>query len=377
MQFLRVSRNKIKASMSITKEQVLAALSTVLDPDLKQDLVTLGMIEKLQVHQKTISFVVVLTTPACPLKEFIRMECVKALEGAFGPDLDLDIHMNSRVTSTRSNAPLLPQVKNIIAVASGKGGVGKSTVTANLAVALAKTGAKVGLIDADIFGPSQHIMFNCEHEQPGMEQEQGKTYIIPIEQYGVKLISIGLLTPGDHAVVWRGPMASQALRQFISDTRWGELDYLLIDLPPGTSDIHLSLVQTVPVTGAVIVTTPQKVAVADARKAVAMFKQPQINVPVLGIVENMAYFTPAELPDHKYYIFGKEGGQQLADKYDVPLLGQVPLVQSIRESGDSGYPSVLRHDASAEAFQVIAETLARQVAIRNANTEQTKVVQVQ
>ena len=363
--------------MSITKERVLAALSTVQDPDLKQDLVSLGMIEKLQVHEKTISFAVVLTTPACPLKELIRQDVIRALEDTFGEDLDLDIHMTSRVTSTRSNAPILPNVKNIIAVASGKGGVGKSTVTANLAVALAKTGAKVGVVDADIFGPSQHIMFNVEHEQPGMEQEQGKTYIIPVEQYGVKLISIGLLTPADHAVVWRGPMASQALKQFLGESRWGELDYLLIDLPPGTSDIHLTLVQTVPVTGAVVVTTPQKVAVADARKAVAMFKQPQINVPVLGIVENMAYFTPAELPDHKYYIFGKEGGQMLAEKYDVPFLGQVPLVQSIRESGDSGYPAVLKHDASAEAFQVIAETLARQVAIRNAKVEKTKVVDVQ
>lgn len=363
--------------MNITKEGVLAVLGTVNDPDLKQDLVTLGMIEKLQVHEKTISFVVVLTTPACPLKEFIRQECVRALTDAFGEGLDLDIHMSARVTTTRSSAPLLPGVKNIIAVASGKGGVGKSTVTANLAVALAKTGAKVGVVDADIFGPSMPIMFNCEHEQPGMEQEDGKTYIIPVEQYGVKIISIGLLTPADHAVVWRGPMASQALKQFLGDARWGELDYLLIDLPPGTSDIHLTLVQTVPVTGAIVVTTPQKVAVADARKAVAMFKQPQINVPILGIVENMAYFTPAELPDHKYYIFGKEGGQQLAEKYNVPFLGQVPLVQGIRESGDSGYPAVLKHDASADAFQVIAETLARQIAIRNANVEKTKVVDVQ
>jgi ATP-binding protein involved in chromosome partitioning len=363
--------------MSITTERVLAVLSTVNDPDLKQDLVTLGMIEKLQVHEKTISFVVVLTTPACPLKEFIRQECVRALEGAFGPGLDLDIHMSARVTSTRSNAPILPNVKNIIAVASGKGGVGKSTVTANLAVSLAKTGAKVGVVDADIFGPSMPIMFNVEYEQPGIEQIEGKSYIIPVEQYGVKLISIGLLTPADHAVIWRGPMASQALKQFLADARWGELDYLLIDLPPGTSDIHLSLVQTVPVTGAVVVTTPQKVAVADARKAVAMFQQPQINVPILGIVENMAYFTPAELPENKYYIFGKGGGQQLAEKYGVPFLGQVPLVQSIRESGDSGYPAVLQHDASADAFRALAETLARQIAIRNANTEKTNVVNIE
>jgi ATP-binding protein involved in chromosome partitioning len=289
--------------------------------------------------------------------------------------LQIDIKMSSEVTSIRNNAPLLPQVKNIIAIASGKGGVGKSTVTANLAVALAQSGAKVGLIDADIFGPSIPTMFNCENERPGITQKNGKNLIIPIQQYGVKLISIGFLSSPEEAVVWRGPMASSALRQFIGDTEWGELDYLLIDLPPGTSDIHLTLVQSVPVTGAVIVTTPQKVALADAKKGLAMFRQPQINVPVLGVVENMAYFSPLELPDHKYFIFGKEGGIKLAEQFQVPFLGQIPLVQNIRESGDSGYPSVLKDDLSAQAFTILAQNLARQVAIRNAKIEKTKKVE--
>ncbi len=270
------------------------------------------------------------------------------------------------MTSLRDNAQLLPGVKNIVAIASGKGGVGKSTVTTNLAVALAKAGAKVGLIDADIFGPSIPTMFNCENEQPNVKQVSGKNILIPIEQYGVKLISIGFLAPPDSAIIWRGPMASSALKQFFSDADWGELDYMLIDLPPGTSDIHLTLVQSVPVTGAVIVTTPQKVALADANKGLAMFRQAQINVPILGIVENMAYFTPAELPNNKYYIFGKDGGKNLSEKFGVPFLGQIPLVQSIRESGDSGLPAVLKDGPTADAFTELAKALARQIAIRNA-----------
>ncbi|MBV6646706.1 MAG: P-loop NTPase, partial [Cyclobacteriaceae bacterium] len=255
--------------MDITKENVLKALREVEDPDLKKDLVTLNMIQNIHISGSKVKFDVVLTTPACPLKELIKNDCLKALAKHFGESIDPDINMTSSVTTTRDNAPLLPNVKNIIAVASGKGGVGKSTVSANLAVALAKSGAKVGLIDADIFGPSMPTMFNCEHEQPGVVQENGKNMIIPIDQYGVKLISIGFLSPAENAVVWRGPMASSALKQFIADTKWGDLDYLLIDLPPGTSDIHLTLVQTVPVTGAMIVTTPQKVALADAQKGVA------------------------------------------------------------------------------------------------------------
>ena len=298
------------------------------------------------------------------------------MEKEFGDEIVLDIFMTSNVSSARDNAQLLPKVKNIIAIASGKGGVGKSTCASNLAVALAQKGAKVGLIDADISGPSIPTMFNVEGEQPAVRQENGKNIIIPIEQYGVKLMSIGFLTPAESAVVWRGPMASSALRQFITDVEWGDLDYLLIDLPPGTSDIHLTMVQTVPVTGAVIITTPQKVALADATKGLSMFKQPQINVPILGVVENMAYFTPEELPDNKYYLFGKEGGRKLSAKYEVPFLGEIPIVQSIRESGDTGYPAVLKGGLTEEAFGNLAESLARQVAIRNAEKAKTAIVQI-
>lgn len=362
--------------MNFSAVDILKALSTVEDPDLKRDLVSLNMIRDVKADPKKVSFTVVLTTPACPLKEKIRQDCEDAVRKLVGPSITIDINITSSVTSLRDNAPLLPGVKNIIAIASGKGGVGKSTVTSNLAVALAKTGASVGLIDADIFGPSIPTMFNCEREQPNVKQINGKNVIIPIEQYGVKLISIGFLAPPDSAVVWRGPMASSALKQFFSDTDWGNLDYLLIDLPPGTSDIHLTLVQTVPVTGAVIVTTPQKVALADANKGLSMFRQPQINVPVLGVVENMSYFTPEELPENKYYIFGKDGGRNLAEKYDVPLLGQIPLVQSIRESGDSGLPAALKDGPTAIAFQELAKALARQIAIRNANFTLTQKVEL-
>lgn len=362
--------------MSITEAAIIKALQTVEDPDLKKDLVTLNMIKDLNIEGNKVNFTVVLTTPACPLKEVIRKACEDAILTLVNKSAEVNIFMTSNVTTTRDNTPLLPQVKNIIAIASGKGGVGKSTVAANLAVALSKTGAKVGLIDADIFGPSIPTMFNCEREQPGITQVDGKNMIIPLEQYGVKLISIGFLTPPENAVVWRGPMASSALKQFLGDTLWGELDYLLIDLPPGTSDIHLTLVQSVPVTGAVIVTTPQKVALADAKKGLAMFKQPQINVPILGIVENMAYFTPEELPDNKYYIFGQGGGRNLASANDVPLLGEVPIVQSIRESGDSGYPAVLKDGLVSQAFSQLAESVARRVAIRNADVAETKKVEI-
>ncbi|MBL7875664.1 MAG: Mrp/NBP35 family ATP-binding protein [Cyclobacteriaceae bacterium] len=362
--------------MPFTQTDILNALATVQDPDLKKDLVSLNMIKDIVVGIKKVGFTVVLTTPACPLKEKIRQDCEEAVAQVVGDEYEINIKMSSSVTSVRDQAPVLPGVKNIIAIASGKGGVGKSTVTSNLAVALAKTGAKVGLIDADIYGPSIPVMFNCEREQPEVKVIDGKNYIVPLEQYGVKLVSIGFLTPADSAVVWRGPMASSALKQFIGDALWGELDYLLIDLPPGTSDIHLTLVQTVPVTGAIIVTTPQKVALADANKGLSMFRQPQINVPILGIVENMAYFTPEELPDNKYYIFGKDGGKNLAEKYKVPLLGQIPLVQSIRESGDSGLPAALKEGPTSLAFQELAAALAQQVAIRNAKFESTKRVEI-
>lgn len=361
----------------LTKETVLSALGHVEEPDLKRDLVTLNMVKDIELGVDQVRFTVVLTTPACPLKELIRKRCVDAIHTYIGSDIEVIVNMTADVSSTRFNTPVLPGVKNIIAVSSGKGGVGKSTVTANLAVALYKSGAKVGIIDADIFGPSIPLMFGAEELQPAVGQVDGKNMLQPIRQFGVKLMSIGFLTPRDNAIVWRGPMASQALRQFFGDTYWGELDYLLIDLPPGTSDIHLTLVQTVPVTGAVIVTTPQKVALADATKGLAMFRQPQINVPILGVIENMAYFTPAELPDSKYYIFGKGGGQQLADKYDVPLLGQIPLVQSIREAGDEGKPVVTENDPiTSGAFKAVAEALAQQISVRNATLEKTRPVEI-
>ncbi len=361
----------------ITQEAVIKALGTVEEPDLKKDLVTLNMIKDVIVEGKTIRFTVILTTPACPLKELIKNRCIEAIHRDIDPEALVEIKMDAEVTSIRNNAPQLPGVKNIIAISSGKGGVGKSTVTANLALALKQSGARVGILDADIFGPSIPLMFGAEDVQPMISQKDGKNMIHPVIQYGIKMISIGFLTPADNAVVWRGPMASQALRQFFGDVDWGELDYLLIDLPPGTSDIHLSLVQTVPVTGAVVVTTPQKVALADATKGLAMFRQPQINVPILGVVENMAWFTPEELPDHKYYLFGKEGGVNLAKKFDVPLLGQIPLVQGIREGGDEGRPLMMdQHLLTAHAFKEAAENLARQLAIRNAQAPKSERVAV-
>jgi ATP-binding protein involved in chromosome partitioning len=362
--------------MTITEENIFKALSRVEDPDLKKDLVTLGMIQNLEIKNGKISFKVVLTTPACPLKEVIKNNCIEVLKEDFGKNIEFDITMTSNVTSSRSETPLLSNVKNIIAIASGKGGVGKSTTATNLAVALSQMGAKVGLIDADISGPSIPMMFNVEAEQPSIKQIDGKNIIIPVEQYGVKLMSIGFLTPSDSAVVWRGPMASSALKQFIGDVDWGELDYLLIDLPPGTSDIHLTMVQTVPVTGVVIVTTPQKVALGDATKGLTMFRQPQINVPVLGVIENMAYFTPEELPDSKYFLFGKEGGKRLAERFDVPFLGEIPIVQSIRESGDSGFPAFFKSGITENAYTSLAESVARQIAIRNAEKNKTQVVKI-
>jgi ATP-binding protein involved in chromosome partitioning len=361
--------------MSITKEKVLEALRYVEEPDLKKDLVTLNMIKDVEVNGKEVSFTVVLTTPACPLKALIERACINAIIHYVDKDAKVKVNMSSNVTSQRQDPnQLLPGVKNIIAVASGKGGVGKSTVAANLAVALAKKGSRVGLVDADIYGPSIPMMFGIEDEKLYVNEVNGKTFMLPIEKYGVKLLSIGLMVDPEKAIVWRGPMASKALTQLFSDAEWGELDYMFIDLPPGTGDIHLTLVQAVPLTGAIIVTTPQNVALADAKKGIEMFRMKPINLPILGLVENMAYFTPAELPSNKYYIFGEGGGKKLADKYEIPLLGQIPIVQGIREGGDNGKPAAINESdpLTSTAFITLAENVAQQIAIRNANIQAGK-----
>ncbi|HAP02111.1 MAG TPA: MRP family ATP-binding protein [Bacteroidetes bacterium] len=361
----------------ITQEQILKALSTVEDPDLKQDLVTLGMVSNISVNGNKISFTVTLTTPACPLKEVIRKNCFDAIKNLVSAEAEVDIIMDAKVTTLRDRENILPGVKNIIAVASGKGGVGKSTVAVNLALGLSRSGSKVGIVDADIYGPSIPIMLNIKGMRPMVHEHEGKHYMVPIETYNIKALSIGLVVEEQQAVVWRGPMVSSALRQFMTDAEWGELDYLIVDLPPGTGDIHLTLVQLVPLTGAIIVTTPQDVALADARKALGMFSISPIDVPVLGIVENMAYFTPEELPDNKYYIFGKGGGRKLAEEYNVPFLGEVPIVQSIREGGDRGQPAVTRDQSfEGKKFLELANEVARQVAIRNAHLPKSKVVEM-
>jgi len=360
------------------QQDILKALGTVQEPDLGKDLVTLQMIKDIMISGNRVGFTIVLTTPACPLKEMMRRDCENAIHTYVSPEAIVDIKFTANTTTSRTDGKaLLPDVKNIIAVVSGKGGVGKSTVAANLALALAANGAKVGLMDADIYGPSVPIMFGVRGQRPLMMNVDGKDKIVPLEQYGIKLISIGLLVDEKSAVVWRGPMVSSAIRQFVSDVHWGELDYLVIDMPPGTGDIHLTLVQTVPVTGAIVVTTPQDVALADARKAIAMFNQAQISVPVIGLVENMAWFTPAELPGNKYYIFGKDGGKKLADQLDIPLLGQIPLVQTIREGGDSGVPIMVGEDfITREAFTQFTDNAVRSIAMRNAKLDPTRVVEI-
>lgn len=362
--------------MSYSKEQILDALRTVNDPDLKKDLVSLNMIKDIETEGNRIKFKVELTTPACPLKGKIEEDCRNAIQEIVDPEAKIEIEMTSRVTTKRNEAQqTMKDVKNVIAVASGKGGVGKSTIAANLAVSLERNGAKVGLLDADIYGPSIPRMFHLEGARPNAIEKNGKQMIIPLEKYGIHILSIGFFVERDKALIWRGPMASNALSQLFTDVDWGDLDYLVIDLPPGTGDIHLTVVQQVPVTGAVIVTTPQEVALADARKAFAMFNQKQIQVPVLGLVENMSYFSPAELPENKYYIFGKDGGKKLAEESDVAFLGGVPLVQSVRESGDNGSPiTVYDKEKVGKAFDTVAQNTARQISIINANLQPSKKI---
>lgn len=354
--------------MEITVQKVLDALKYVDDPDLKKDLVTLNMVKDIEVNGKNISFSVVLTTPACPMKDMIHNACMNAILHYVDKEAKVKINMTSNVTSKKEkDDTTLREVKNIIAVASGKGGVGKSTIAANLAVALTRQGAKVGLVDADIYGPSQHIMFGVQDQGPGTAEFNGQRKMSPVESYGVKLNSIGFMAGPNQAVALRGPMASKALSQLFYETVWGELDYLIVDLPPGTGDIQISLCSQVPLTGAVVVCTPQEVAISDARKGIALFQLQQVNVPILGLVENMAWFTPEELPQNKYYIFGKDGVKHLAEELNVPLVAQIPLVQSVREASDAGRPAVLQETtAQALAFVEMAQNVAQQVAIRNA-----------
>ena len=361
----------------MTKEKVLEALGNVMEPDLGKDLVTLNMVQDIEINGNDVSFTIVLTTPACPMKDMMATASTNAIKMLVNKDANVKVNFTANTSSKRTDAEnVLPKVKNIIAVVSGKGGVGKSTVSANLALALAQGGAKVGLMDADIYGPSVPIMFGVRGERPMMMDIEGKGMIIPLERFGIKLMSIGLLVDEKNAVVWRGPMASSAIRQFVTDVYWDELEYLVVDMPPGTGDIHLTLMQTVPITGAVIVTTPQDVALADAKKGIAMFGQAQMNVPIIGLVENMSYFTPAELPENKYYIFGKEGGKRLADEYDLPFLGQIPLVQSIREGGDQGVPIMMGDDAiTKKAFEEFASIVVRSIAMRNANVSAEKIAE--
>ena len=331
--------------MEITVDQVREALRKVIEPDLKKDIITLDLVSDIKVEDNKISFEVKVFNPAMHAKKRMNEALEFALERAFGKDVDANV---SLVPLPKEKEPevraILSNVKHIIAVASGKGGVGKSTVTSNLAAGLAKMGYKVGLVDADIYGPSVPTMFDVVGARPQGIEKDGKTLIQPIESYGVKLLSIGFFSDPDQAVVWRGPMATKALNQMFKDADWGDLDFMIVDLPPGTGDVHLTMVQNVPLTGVIIVSTPQEVALADARKGINMFRMDSLKVPVLGIVENMAWFTPEELPDNKYYIFGQDGAKNLAEKMDVPLMAQLPLIQSIREAGDVGRPAVLQDD---------------------------------
>ncbi len=362
----------------MTQDDILKALSNVQEPDLGKDLVTLNMVKDIVIAGNKVSFTIVLTTPACPLKDLIQNACINAVKLLVNKEAEVLVNFTSNTTSNRKDAgTLLAGVKNIIAVVSGKGGVGKSTVAANLALALAADGAKVGLMDADIYGPSQHIMFGIRGERPLMKDNAGRGLIVPIEKFGIKIMSIGLLIDEKQAVVWRGPMVSSAIKQFVSEVDWGELDYLIIDMPPGTGDIHLTIVQTVPVTGVIVVTTPQTIALADAKKGIAMFSQAQLKVPVIGLIENMSYFTPAELPENKYYIFGKDGGKNLAEEFDLPFLGQIPIVQSIREGGDIGVPVMVGDDdVSKKAFEETTANAVRGIAMRNANLPATEIQEV-
>lgn len=347
--------------------EVLAALSQVIEPDLKKDIVGLGLVKDLKIEGDQCSFTVFIQNPTMHAKARMQEACEFQLQKALKDALKYNITVEVINPSDRPDLrKVIPGVKNIIAISSGKGGVGKSTLASNIALGLSKLGHHVGLLDADVYGPSAPTMFDVENVRPQTVNVDGKNLIEPVMAYGIKILSLGFFAEANQAIIWRGPVATKALRQMFMDTNWGELDYLILDLPPGTGDIHLSIVQTVPVTGAVVISTPQQVALADARKGVAMFKQENINVPVLGIIENMAYFTPEELPDNKYYIFGKDGAKALAEELEIPLLGEVPIVQSIREAADVGRPAVLQEDSPvSKALMDIVYNVVEQTENRN------------
>lgn len=354
--------------MKLTEENVKEVLTNITEPEVKKDIISLDLVRDIAIGDNTLKFTLYVLNPAMHSRKRMEDACYFAIERNFGKEVKTSI--NVQVLSKGDRAPeqrkILPGVTNIIAVASGKGGVGKSTVAANLAAGLAAEGYSVGLVDADIYGPSMPLMFDVESEKPRTKEIDGKSMIIPVENYGVKILSIGFFADTSQAIVWRGPMASKALNQMFSDAYWGPLDYMIIDLPPGTGDVHLSLVQGVPLTGAIVVSTPQDIALADAKKAVSMFQLDAIKVPILGIIENMAYFTPEDMPDKKYYIFGREGARNLAIDLNVPFLGELPLIQSVREAGDIGRPAVLQQDTEgSNAFREIIRNFTHQMKTKN------------
>ncbi len=358
--------------MELTREKVLEVLGAIVEPDLKQDIVSANLVENLEITDEVIKLTVLVSNPALHARKRMTEAIDFNLKKSFGEQIVIQSEVKGMPAEAKSaHRKILPEVKNVIAIASGKGGVGKSTVTANLAGGLAKAGYRVGIVDADIYGPSMPTMFDVVDEKPTMIDIDGVPKISPVVSYGIKILSIGFFTEQDSAVVWRGPMAAKALTQMFTDAYWGKLDYLLIDLPPGTGDIHLSLVQTVPLDGAVIVSTPQEVALADARKGINMFKLDTINVPVVGMVENMAWFTPAELPENKYYIFGRDGAKNLATGMGVPFIGHVPLVQSVREAGDVGRPAVFQENTPiSKAFDELVVTFVEEVKLLKAKKKE-------
>ncbi|AEH01143.1 Mrp/NBP35 family ATP-binding protein [Lacinutrix sp. 5H-3-7-4] len=367
--------------MKITKQDILKVLETITVPGEGQNMVESGAVKNVVTFADEVIVDITITNPALQARKKTEVEILKAIHEKVYEKAQVKVNLKVEApvkpAANEIKGKSIPGIKNIVAVASGKGGVGKSTVTANLAVTLAKMGFKVGVLDADIYGPSMPIMLDVEMERPLSVTVDGKSKMKPVENYGVKILSIGFFTKPDQAVVWRGPMAAKALNQMIFDAAWGELDFLLLDLPPGTGDIHLSIMQSLPITGAVVVSTPQNVALADAKKGVAMFQQDSINVPVLGIIENMAYFTPEELPDNKYYIFGKEGAKNLAQDLSVPLLGEIPLVQSIREAGDVGRPAALQTATPLEkAFEKLTQNVVQEVVNRNENLPETEAIKI-